>query len=264
MRETKDNKKKLTILLIIRIILIIIIIYCLIYIFRWFMENQKNSKILDEITSETIIDTITVELPISDEDGETDPIKITTYELDFDKLLPINNSTVGWLTVLNTSIDYPVVQAQDNTYYLTHSFDKTQNSAGWVFADYRNKFDGTDKNIIMYGHNRMDSSMFATLNTTQKDWWYNNASNRYITFTTPTATCIYEVFSTYTIKAENYYIQTDFESDSHYLEFLNSLKSRSVHDFNVSLDASDSILTLSTCDATGRSRVVLHAKKINY
>lgn len=82
-------------------------------------------------------------------------------------------------------IDYPVVQASDNSFYLTRSFDKSKNSAGWIFADYRNKLDGTDKNIILYGHNRLDNSMFATLNNTQKESWYNNPENKYITYTTP-------------------------------------------------------------------------------
>ena len=262
-KRTEDNTKFKIFLLIIRIILIIIIIYCLIYIFLWYRENQKNSKILNEITNASIVDTITVELPTNNsEDEETEPIQVVTYELDFNKLIPINNSTVGWLNVPNTSINYPVVQAEDNSFYLSHSFDKTPNSAGWIFADYRNKFDGSDKNIIIYGHNRMDSSMFATLSNTQKSYWYNNSNNKYITFTTPTATYIYEVFSVYTIKAESYYIQTEFENDNSFLDFLNTISSRSVYNFNVQLDSTDSILTLSTCDATGRSRVVVHAKKI--
>lgn len=265
MKKTKDDKKFKTFLLVFRIILIIIIIYCLIYIFLWYLENKKNSEILNNITNASVVDTIVVELPIDsadDEETETEPVQITAYELDFDKLIPINNSTVGWLTVPNTSINYPVVQAEDNSFYLTHSFDKTRNNAGWIFADYRNKFDGSDKNIIIYGHNRMDSSMFATLSTTQKSYWYNNSNNKYITFTTPTAIHVYEVFSCYTVKMESYYIQTEFENDDSYLEFLNTLKSRSVHDFSVPLDSTDSILTLSTCDATGKSRVVVHAKKI--
>ena len=61
---------------------------------------------------------------------------------------------------------------------------------------------------------------------------------------------------------ETYYMTTDFSNDEEYMEFLNAMKSRSIHDFGVSLSSKDSILTLSTCDATGKSRVVVHAKKI--
>ena len=57
-------------------------------------------------------------------------------------------------------------------------------------------------------------------------------------------------------------MQTQFNNDEEYLNFLNTLKSRSVHNFGVNLNSSDKILTLSTCDSTGKSRVILHAKRI--
>ena len=232
------------------------------------MENKKSANILKQVTNSSIVDTITIKVPIENEkiedtnNNSTSSTEITTYKLDFNNLLSLNNSTVGWIHVPNTSVDYPVVQHSDNKFYLTHSFDKSYNKAGWIFADYRNKFDGTDKNIILYGHNRLDSSMFATLANTQKSDWYNKPENKYITFTTPNATSVYEVFSVYTIKSETYYLTKYFENDSSYLNFLDTLKNRSIHNFGVSLEAHDSILTLSTCDSSGKSRVIVHAKKI--
>ena len=258
-KNTKDNK----IIVFIRVILLIIIICCSIYILTWFIENQKNSNMLSKITEESVIDTVSVQVPITDENGETEKtLEIMSYELDFNKLFSVNNETVGWISVPNTSINYPVAKANDNSFYLNHSFDKSKNTAGWIFADYRNSFNGQDKNIIVYGHNRMDSSMFATLKNTQKSDWYDNENNKYLTFTTPDGVHVYETFSVYTIKAESYYITTDFSNDNSYLDFLNTLKSRSIHDFGVSLNSDDKIITLSTCDASGKSRVVLHAKQI--
>lgn len=271
MRKKHAKEKTLvnSILLFLRIVCIVVIIICLTYIFMWYMENRKNANILKDIKDSSILDTTTIQVQIEDNtstDDNVEPqkiIEIPVYELDFNKLLSINKSTVGWITVPNTSIDYPVAQAADNAFYLNHSFDTSKNTAGWIFADYRNKFDGTDKNIIIYGHNRMDTSMFATLKNTQKSNWYNNQNNKYITLTTPDGTIVYEVFSVYTIPMENYYISTDFANDTDYLDFLNTIKNRSIHDFGVNLNSSDKILTLSTCDASGKSRVVLHAKKIN-
>lgn len=233
------------------------------------MENKKSADMLKNVKDSSILDIKTIQISVDSSENlneitdNSNKIEIPVYELDFNKLLSINSSTVGWITVPNTSIDYPVAQAKDNAFYLNHSFDNSKNSAGWIFADYRNKFNGIDKNIIIYGHNRMDTSMFATLKNTQKDWWYNNKNNKYITFTTPNSVIVYEVFSAYTIPMESYYLTTEFSNDSSYLEFLTTLKNRSVHDFGVSLDSSDRILTLSTCDASGKSRVVVHAKKIN-
>ena len=266
--HSKDSEKINVVLKITRLFLLIIIICCLIYIFSWFNENQKNKNLLSNLRDTNIVGETTIQIPVSEENAtETDSaegkvIEIQSYELNFENLLKTNNSTVGWINVPNTSINYPVVQADNNNFYLNHTFDKSKNTAGWIFADYRNLFDGTDKNIIIYGHNRMDTSMFATLKNTQKPNWYNNSNNKYITFITPDETHVYEVFSVYTIKAESYYLTTYFNNDESYLNFLNEMKSRSIHDFGVNLNSTDKILTLSTCDSTGKSRVVLHAKQI--
>ena len=95
--------------------------------------------------------------------NETEEIK---YEIDFESLKKQNSDTVAYLKVNNTKIDYVVVKAKDNKYYLTHNFKKKGNAAGWVFADYHNKFDGKDRNIVIYGHNMKNGSMFGTLKKT--------------------------------------------------------------------------------------------------
>lgn len=188
MKSKHSKEKKSNIIIIIfRIISILVIIYCLIYIFNWYIENRKSANMISNITNSSILDTIEIQIPNNggSESNEDNSKKIIAYELDFDNLNSINPSTVGWISVFGTSINYPVVKSSDNSFYLSHSFDKSYNKAGWIFADYRNKFDGTDKNIIIYGHNRMDSSMFATLKNTQKQDWLNNTNDHYLTFSTP-------------------------------------------------------------------------------
>ena len=83
--------------------------------------------------------------------------------VDFQELKSTNNQTVGWIQVNGTNINYPFVQANDNKYYLTHSFDKSHNTSGWVFLDYRNNIQTLDKNTILYAHGRIDKTMFGTL-----------------------------------------------------------------------------------------------------
>ena len=104
--------------------------------------------------------------------------------------------------------------------------------------------------------------MFATLKNTQTQEWFENKNNHYITFTTPTETQVYEVFSVYKIKTESYYITTSFTNDNSYSEFLNTLKGRSIYNFGTNLTSDDKILTLSSCDSSGKYRIVVHAKKI--
>lgn len=248
-KAQKSNKA----ILFFRIVSIIIIVICIYHLYNWYIENRKNSKILDELISNYTQSTKQIIL------GEE---TISVIETDFQSLLEKNSDTVGWLTVKGTKINYPVVQYTDNDYYLTHSFDKSYNSAGWVFANYINKFNGTDKNISIFGHNRRDGSMFASLKDTINEEWYKNEENYYITFDTANGTEIYRVFSNYKIKAESYYLTNEFNNDEEYKTFLNTLLSRSVYNYGTEVSENDTIMTLSTCANDNTYRVVLHAVKI--
>ena len=74
---------------------------------------------------------------------------------------------------------------------------------------------------------------------------------------------VYQIFSTYTIEPEEYYLSTEFNSNEAYSNFLEKIRNRSNFDYNVSLNPNDRILTLSTCNSTGSKRIVVHAKRIN-
>lgn len=160
--------------------------------------------------------------------------------------------------------EYPVVKGTNNSFYLNHCFDKSNNSAGWIFADYRNKFDNTDKNIVIYGHNMRDGSMFGSMLNILNAKWYENEENTNITLYTENEKCMYKVFSVYKIENEDYYIKTEFKNDNEFEDFIKTLKKRSIKDFNVDVSKDDNILTLSTCANNNKYRVVLHAKKVKY
>lgn len=215
----------------------------------WYMNNQNNKKISDEIA----------EFVTVDETKEDDEEK---YVVDFEKLKEKNSDIVAWLKVKGTNIETTVVKSTNNDYYLTHNFNKEYNSAGWIFADYKNKVDGTDKNIVIYGHNMRDDSMFGSLKNILNSDWYDNEENTNITLYTENEKCIYKVFSIYKIESEDYYITTEFENDKKFEQFVNTIKKRSIKEFDIDVSESDNILTLSTCANNNKYRVVLHAKKI--
>lgn len=245
-RVKTSNKKKVILNIIIYIVLFSALIYSGTEIYKWYVDRTNNNEISEQIK---------------------DVIKITDYEnndgrnyiVDFSKLKEQNNDTIAWLKVNNTNIEYPVVKSRDNSFYLDHSFDKSKNSAGWIYADYRNKFDGTDRNIIIYGHNRRDGSMFGSMKNILKPDWYNNDENKNIILNTEKGNYTYKVFSVYQIESEDYYIKTEFNNDDEYEQFINTLKNRSIKEFNTDVSKNDSILTLSTCANNNRYRVVLHA-----
>ena len=184
------------------------------------------------------------------------------YNVNFDSLKKQNSDTVAYLKVDGTKIDYIVVKGKDNNYYLNHNFNKEYNVAGWIFADYRNKFDGTDKNIVIYGHNTKNGSMFGTLNKVLTEEWQVKKDNLKIVLVTERKEYLYQVFSTYSIRPEDYYINTQFKNNESYYDFLKKIKSIKNKDYKVDVNPTDKILTLSSCLGNGGERVVLHAKKI--
>jgi len=249
-KKRKLNKKKL-LLFIIMLVFFFMFLLSIIKIISYLKDNSDNRKI-----QETIIkDSITIIEPIE----EKQEVK---YNIDFKTLRETNNDTVAYIKVNNTNIDYVVVKGNDNSYYLKHNFEKKWNVSGWIFADYHNKFDESDKNIIIFGHNTRDGSMFGTLKNTLNENWYKNEENQKIVLVTENGTYYYQVFSTYSIKPEDYYINTEFKNNAEFDNFIKKLKSRSLYDYGIEVSGEDKILTLSSCIGDGTKRVVLHAKLI--
>ncbi len=188
-------------------------------------------------------------------------INLPLISVDFNSLIEKNHDTVAWIALNGTNINYPVVQATDNDYYLYHAFDHSDNQAGWVFMDYRNNPIEFSHNTVIYGHGMNNNTIFGTLRYITENWWYNNPDNHIVKLSTPSENTLWQVFSVYTIPEETYYIQTDFTDTNLYKEFLSKLQARSIYNFNASVNENDKIITLSSC-YNNDLRVVLHAKLI--
>ena len=248
----KKNKRKIriksNIIIIFGILCFVVAIYSTYKIIMWKQNVDRNNTIKEEINELVEID-------------EKNSLK-DKYNVDFKSLKEQNSDTIAYIKVNGTNIDYVVVKENDNSYYLNHNFNKEYNVAGWIFSDYHNKFDETDKNIVIFGHNTKNGSMFGTLKNVLDKSWQDNKDNLEITLVTEKGQYKYQVFSTYSIIAEDYYINTLFNSDGEYSRFLNEISSRSNYDYNVEVNSNDRILTLSSCIGDGKKRVVLHAKLI--
>ena len=210
--------------------------------------EQKNEENMDLAEQE--------EIPLDD-------IKMIT-NTDLASLLTVNEEVVGELVVNNTKVDYPVVQASDNDYYLDHNINKEKNANGWVFLDFRNDAMNLDKNNIIYGHNMYYSGvMFGTLYKTYNKNWYTNPDNQMITYNTLYEDMEFQIFSIYKVPDTNDYLKVYFDGDNDFLEFIDMITERSIYDFNVPVNADDKIITLSTCSDNGTKRLVIHAVLIN-
>lgn len=269
----KKNKKIDIMYIVIIIILTIMLGFSIYKIINWDKDNKKikeQSNMLEHISQITEViedDNNNIEIieqkeEIANENPYWDFIKTPLISVNFDELKKQNPDTVGWIKVDNTNINYPVVKCSNNEFYLNHAFDETWNDAGWIFMDYRNNAVDFNKNTIIYGHSRYDMSMFGTLRNVVKKSWFDNKDNHLIKLSTPTENTMWQVFSTYKIKAEDYYLQTDFLTDNEYQIWLNEMINRSQFEYGLSVSTSDKVLTLSSCFDTKGTRVVLHAKLI--
>ena len=259
----------LTILLIILICTAIFII-SIVNILKWTIDNKKTDKQTEIITNIKVIEEVTddenteiIEQPITIDKNAPywNFIQMNLIDADFNELKQINKEVRGWIQVNGTNINYPYVQASDNDFYLNHSFDKSSNGAGWIFMDYRNNPQEFDKNTIIYGHGRSNTSMFGTLKNILKSSWFKDSNNYVIKLATEQENSLWEVFSVYKIPTTSDYLQIKFSSDEEFQNFANKLIERSSYNFNTPVNSTDKIITLSTC-WNNEEKVVMHAKLI--
>jgi len=272
------NKKNIKIkwknilIIILFLVLFIIFIFSIINIIKWKIDSNKTKKQVTDINNVTIVEKVkenkdsNIEIiEQTEEPPKSNPywdyIKINLINVNFTELKNTNSDVKGWIQVNGTNINYPFVQTKDNKYYLTRSFDKSYNSAGWVFLDYRNDINSLAKNTIIYAHGRYDATMFGSLKNILKSGWLNNKDNYIVKLSTEKENTLWQVFSVYHIPTTNDYIKVNFSSNEEFKNWASMLISRSSHNFNTNISENDNILTLSTC-YNDSEKVVLHAKLI--
>lgn len=268
-KKYKLKKKKKLPLLIFFISLFFVIISSF-QIIKWTKDNKSTNKETNKITDNIKVKKTNKDTKLIDQNTEIansnpywDFIKMKLIDVDLNELKKQNNETIGWIQVKGTNINYPFVQHSDNSYYLSHDFSKNKNNAGWLFLDYRNNINQINKNTIIYGHGRLDKTMFGSLKNIFKSDWLNDQNNYVIFISTEKENTMWQVFSTYRIKTTSDYLRINFQNDNDYQNFLDMITKRSEHNFNTPINTNDNILTLSTC-YNNEKKVVLHAKLIKY
>ena len=272
----KNNKKKfkwINIVLLLTILICIAMLSKSIFeIIRWNLESNETEEQIKEIHDiievEEVIETEDDEIEVIEQEEDIpqsspywDYINMNLINIDFSELKSINSDTKGWIQVNGTNINYPFVQTKDNDYYLKHSYDKSYNTGGWVFLDYRNNINSIGKNTIIYAHSRKDETMFGTLKNILKSGWLNDTDNYIVKLSTETENTLWQVFSVYHIPTTNDYIKVNFATKEEFKNWADMLINRSAYNFNTSVNENDNVLTLSTC-YNKKEKVVLHAKLI--
>ena len=163
----------------------------------------------------------------------------------FDAIKQVNPDCVAWIRIEDTEINYPVLQGNDNSYYLRRLIDGTWNICGSIFLDYRVNADMTDRHTVIYGHNMRNSGMFTDLMKYKKQDFYDSHSVGYLF--TPLGNFRAEFFAGYVAAADSNAWQTEFESDAEFEAWVQNAVEKSTFKSGITPSANDRILTLSTC-----------------
>lgn len=166
-------------------------------------------------------------------------------KVDFETLRETCPDLVAWLYCPGTVIDNPIVQGDDNSYYLTHLADGTKNKNGCLFIDMSNVSDFSDDNTLIYGHNMASGSMFASLLDYADQDYYQAHPVMYLI--TEDTTYRVDLFSAYTTNPEGdaYYINLGGKEP--FMNWIADCAKQSDFQTSMTLRASDHMITLSTC-----------------
>lgn len=180
-----------------------------------------------------------------------------------------NAGMVGWIQIEGTNIDYPVMQTPaDPDYYLHHDFEKNYTDYGCPFAQVNCDVQAPSDNVILYGHNMKDGSMFADLaKYRSKDFWQ---AHKTVWFDTALGSYAYEIFAVIhtTVQADDadafpFYWFVDAASPEEFADYVSACKAQALYDTGISAQYGDKLLTLSTCDnITDNGRWLVIGKRI--
>lgn len=230
------NKRRI----LIYIILVFLIVISIVYIgreFYWQNEAVEETKVINTI--------------------EVDENKITKEStkkmIQVKSLKQENSDIVGYLEIENTNISYPVLQGNDNEYYMTHNYKKEKSKNGAIFLNKDYNFEIPSNNLLIYGHNMNNGTMFQELLKYSDKKFYEEHPK--IRFTTIDDDSEYEIIAVFKsrvyYKSEKsvfrYYFFINSESEDEYNKFIENAKRDSLYEIPQTAKFGDELITLSTC-----------------
>ena len=255
-KSAKKNKK-------IKIILVIFLSICLIcaisYLVIYFYNSNKNKGLYNDLQKDIIEDKTTEEISQVN-NGFVDKVKELQQE---------NADVKGWVRIENTNINYPILQTDNNDYYLTHNYKKEYSSYGSIFINSNCDIKNQNSNVIIYGHDMKDNQMFKDLLKYQDKTFYEQ--HPIVKIATEETETDYEII--YVFKSRvfyqdeknvfRFYQYYNLENESKYNEYINNCKKIQLYDTGKTATYGEQLITLITCEYSQENgRMVVVAKKI--
>ena len=215
------------------------------------IEDFENLSALTKIPTESTEEETSIP---PDEPPETEPEPIFTRNLS--PLFEKNNDCIGWICIPDTAVDYPVMHTpQDQEKYLHKNFDRKYSASGVPFMQGNNTLEGD--NIIIYGHNMKNGTMFATITRYREKAFC--AKHPTIEFETGQGLKLYEVFAVVKMKNNDvWYNFIEAVDEIDYRNKVEEIKSRALYDTGVTPQYGQQLITLSTCyGSTKNDRIIV-------
>lgn len=249
----KHSKKKVVSIQILKSLFLTIILVVLAYcLYHWHLSN-RNKSIYDKIEKKV------------QEETETGKTK---NRQKVEMLKKENSDVIGWIQISDTNINYPLLQTQNNDYYLTHNYQKEKSQYGSIFLKAECNLLDNNSNLMIYGHNRQDRQMFySLLNYCDKSYYEKHKNIQIATLEEENNYSIVTVFKSRVFYEDEkdvfkYYNYTNFRDEKEYQEFINKSKEIQLYDTGVSAEYGQQLITLITCEySQNNGRLVVIAKK---
>ncbi len=251
MNRDYKSKKTTSPLFLISFIVFIFCLGAIIYI--CFIQPYMNTSTLDELKG----------IYYKTDDNGSD------IRGNLEALKAINEDIKGWIKIKDTVIDYPVLQSakDDPEFYLYRNYKKAKSGFGSIFLESLCSIENPSKNIIIYGHNMRDGSMFGNLlKYNDLDFYKSRPTIMFDTLIEKGDWKIISIFKTNTLKAQGEvfdFLKIDFEDSDSFLNYIYDVKVRSLINTPVDINKDDRLITLYTCSYELKEfRTIVVARKV--
>lgn len=253
-RNEKVKKRSDIIRRIILVISVGVFIFAAYNLINIFLAYHKADVIYDNIQQDVLDEDSHTKVVIGEDEQEVE----IPFTYNHQALLNINSQGIGYIYIPSIDCRLPMVQGDDNDYYLTHTFNKEYSANGCLFEDYRINGGLSASQIIIYGHNMRNGAMFGKLKNYQDYSFWNNSGNDVLYIYTGNVIKEYKIFSCYISEAISDAYTFNFPTLESMRDYAVNMKAKSMYDTGVDVSTATQVITLSTCTNDGEQRFIVH------
>lgn len=257
-RQEKAKKSSNIIRRIVLAISIAVFIFAAYNLINIFLAYHKADVIYDNIQQDVLDDDSHTKVVIGEDEQEVE----IPFTYNHQALLNINPQGIGYMYIPSINCRLPMVQGDDNDYYLTHTFNKEPSANGCLFEDYRITGGLSSSHVIIYGHNMRNGAMFGKLKKYQDFSFWNQSGNDVFYIYTGNVIKEYRIFSCYISEAVSDTYTFNFPNLTSMRDYAANMKAKSIYDTGVDISSATQVVTLSTCTDNGEQRIIVHGMYI--